>query len=295
VTVRLWRVAITAPNEQMADHAASLFGDRAEAITAFELEPGAEWLVQGFTERRPDARVIEAGLAMAALALGLEAPELTIEPVENIDWLRRNQESFPPLRIGRYFVYGSHFEGIIPGGAIPLRIDAATAFGTGEHASTEGCLTALDRLARRTRPLRVLDMGTGTGILAIAAAKTWHIPVLACDIDPHSVEVAAENVHLNGVSAFVTCRPGDGYNVNELRRCGPFDLIFANILARPLARMAPDLARNLAPGSIAILSGLLATQEPFVAAAHRMQGLRQIGRVPIGSWHTLVFRQSVFV
>jgi ribosomal protein L11 methyltransferase len=289
----LWRLAVTLPDEAAADTVSALLEEVADAITAFETAPKGPWLVQGFVEGKPDRARIEAGLALAALSLGIDEPALDLEQLDDIDWLRRNQESFPPMRIGRYFVHGSHIQGAPPAGSVPLRIDAATAFGTGEHATTHGCLLALDRLAKRGRRRRILDMGTGTGILAIAAAKTWRVPVLAADIDAHSVAVAQENVGLNGVAGLVRCLRSDGYADAEIGRRGKYDLIFANILARPLTRMAPDLARHLAPGGVAILSGLLGWQEPLVMAAHRGQGLRFVGRIARSGWCTLVFRARV--
>jgi ribosomal protein L11 methyltransferase len=288
---KIWRLAVEAPGETVADAYVMALETTGAVITAFETAPRGPWLVQGFVEGKPDRASVEAALALAALGFGAEEPALALEPLPDIDWLRENQESFPPLHVGRYFVYGSHIAGRVPAGSIGLRIDAATAFGTGEHATTAGCLLVLDRLARRGRRRRILDMGTGTGILAIAAAKTWRAPVLACDIDRHSVAVAAENVSLNQVAALVTCRPSDGYAASAIRAAAPYDLVFANILARPLAAMAPDLARHLAPGGIAILSGLLAGQESFVRAAHREQGLTFLGRRSIAGWNTLVFRK----
>jgi ribosomal protein L11 methyltransferase len=288
----LWKMAVEAPDEQLADAFAAVLDSTGAAITAFEVEPKGKWLVQGFVQGKPDRAPLEGGLALAALAYGVAEPELVLEQLPDIDWVRENQESFPPMRIGRYWVHGSHVADAVPGGAVGLLIDAATAFGTGEHATTHGCLMALDRLARRGRRRRILDMGTGTGILAIAAAKTWQVPVLACDIDRNSVKVAAENVALNGVAHLVTCRPSDGYSATEVRAGGPYDLIFANILARPLVAMAPDLARHLAPGGVAILSGLLAGQESFVRSAHRAQGLHFRSRLPKNGWHTLVFQRA---
>jgi ribosomal protein L11 methyltransferase len=289
----LWRIAIEAPDEALADAFSAVLDQTGAAITAFEVTPKGPWLVQGFVQGKPDRAPLEAGLALAALAYDTAEPALMLEQLPDVDWLRQNRESFPPMRIGRYHIYGSHVAAPVPAGAVGLLIDAATAFGTGEHATTHGCLTAIDLLARRRgRRRRILDMGTGTGILAIAAAKTWRVPVLACDIDRNSVKVAAENVALNHVAGLVTCRPSDGYGAPAVRASAPYDLIFANILARPLASMAPDLARNLAPGGIAILSGLLAGQEAFVSAAHRAQGLVFRGRLPKSGWHTLVFEKG---
>jgi ribosomal protein L11 methyltransferase len=285
----IWRLAVGAPDEAAADAFASALGEVATAVTAFEAEPKGPWLVQGFVQGKPDMALLEATLAMAALGHGLEEPDLAAEALPDVDWLKLNQESFPPLRVGRYYVYGSHVEAPVPAGAIGLKIDAATAFGTGEHATTYGCLAALDRLARRGRRRHILDMGTGTGILAIAAAKTWRAPALACDIDRNSVRVAEENMAVNGVSGMVTCRPSDGYAAPDVGARAPYDLIFANILARPLAAMAPDLSRHLAPGGVAILSGLLAQQERYVHAAHRGAGLVFRGRIARNGWHTLVY------
>ena len=287
----LWRLAVEAPDERLADAFAAVLDQAGGAITAFETVPKGPWLVQGFVQGKPDRASLEAGLALAALAFDAAEPDLALEQLPDTDWVRENQESFPPMRIGRYFIHGSHITAPVPSGAIGLLIDAATAFGTGEHATTHGCLMALDRLVRQGRRRRILDMGTGTGILAIAAAKSWHVPVLACDIDRNSVKVAAENVALNQVATLVTCRPSDGYSAPEVRAGAPYDLIFANILARPLVAMAPALARSLAPGGIAILSGLLAGQESFVRAAHRAQGLVFRGRLPRSGWRTLVFEK----
>jgi ribosomal protein L11 methyltransferase len=287
----LWRMAIEAPDERLADAFSAVLDLTGAAITAFETTPKGPWLVQGFVQGKPDRATLEAGLALAAMAFDTAEPALDLEQLPDVDWLRRNQESFPPMRIGRYHIYGSHVAAPVPPGAVGLLIDAATAFGTGEHATTHGCLQALDRLVRRGRRRRILDMGTGTGILAIAAAKSWRVPVLACDIDRNSVKVAAENGMLNGVSGLVTFRPSDGYAAAEVRAAAPYDLIFANILAKPLVAMAPDLARNLAPGGVAILSGLLAGQEKFVRAAHRAQRLMFLGRIAKNGWHTLVFEK----
>jgi ribosomal protein L11 methyltransferase len=289
VTDLLWRLAVTVPDERSADAVSGLLGTVAAAVTAFEQQPKGPWLVQGFVDGKPDRAALQAGIAVAASALGIAEPVLTLEKLEDIDWLKQNQESFPPIRIARYAIRGSHIEAPPPAGAVGLVIDAATAFGTGEHATTRGCLLALDRLARRGRRRRILDMGTGTGILAIAAAKTWHVKVLACDIDRHSVRVAAENMAVNGVARQVRCLASDGYAASAVGEGAPYDLIFANILARPLAAMAPDLAEHLAPGGIAILSGLLANQERYVAAAHHAAGLVFRGRIPVAGWHTLIF------
>ncbi len=292
----LWHLLVEAPDEVAADAAAQALESAAPgaAVSAFETAPGGAWRVEGFAEAAPDAAALRGALMLAGAMAGGGADlaaALTIEPLPPRDWLAENQESFPPLRAGRFFIYGSHVAGRgVPPGLVGLRIDAATAFGTGEHATTRGCLLALDGLAKPgLRPRRILDMGTGTGILALAASRVWRgRPALACDIDAGSVRVARNNVRVNGAAGAVRVRWSDGYADRAVRALRPYDLVFANILARPLARMAPDLRAALAPGGVAILSGLLARQERFVLAAHRAQGLTLRRRYAINGWHTLV-------
>jgi len=288
----VWRLRLSAPDAALAERAASALDAVCEGVSAFEIAGGPAWLVEGFATSEPERPELETLLLLAWAGRG-EPPSAEIERLAPRDWVRENRESFPPRRIGRYFVHGSHHRGPVPPGTIGLLIDAATAFGTGEHATTSGCLIALDRLARRGRRRSVLDMGTGTGILAIAASKTWHLgasSALAVDIDGGSVRVARENVRRNGVAAGVRVRWSAGYRSRVVRERRPYDLVFANILARPLARMARDLAAALAPDGIAVLSGLLARQERFVLAAHRPQRLHLCHCIVIDGWHTLVLR-----
>ncbi|HUH85571.1 MAG TPA: 50S ribosomal protein L11 methyltransferase [Stellaceae bacterium] len=282
----VWRVALVVGDAAGADAAVAALGTICGAVSAFEQAPGGHWLVEGYAERAPEHAMIEMALALLWLERGGAALVPSIERVPPRDWLAENQASFSPLAAGRYFVHGSHYRDGAPAGRIALVIDAATAFGSGEHASTRGCLLALDGLARTGRRPRVLDMGTGTGILAIAAAKTWRRMVLARDIDREAVRVAARNAAMNGVAAAVEVAQSNGYR--GLRRGRGFDLVLANILARPLGLMAPALARALAPGGVAVLSGLLARQERAVLAAHRLQRLHLRRRVAIDGWHTLV-------
>jgi ribosomal protein L11 methyltransferase len=271
-----------------AEAAAAALGTACAAVSAFEAAPDGQWQVEGFAAAPPERAVLETALALAWVGRTAPPPALLLEAMPPRDWLALNQASFPPLAAGRYFVHGSHYRGRLPAGRIALTIDAATAFGSGEHATTRGCLLALDALARRRPARQVLDMGTGTGILAIAAAKTWRRRVHARDIDSEAVRVAARNAGVNGVASLVDARRSDGYR--GLPR--GFDLVFANILARPLALMAPALARALAPGGVAVLSGLLARQERTVLAAHRVQRLALRRRFCIEGWHTLVLGRA---
>jgi ribosomal protein L11 methyltransferase len=284
----IWRLAATAPDDAAADLVAAALGTACDAVSAFEAAPVGAWRVEGYAMAEPSPGLIEATLALAWTGRDDAPPALALEPLLPRDWVGLNQASFPPIAAGRYVVHGSHHRSVVPAGRIGLCIDAATAFGTGEHATTQGCLLAIDRLARRRRPRRTLDMGSGTGILAIAAARVWRRRVWARDIDPEAVRVAAQNAAANGVAALVDLGRSDGFGDRGLRRARPFGLIFANILARPLMRMAPSLARALAPGGIVILSGLLARHEAAVRTAYRQQGLAFRYHIAIEGWHTLV-------
>lgn len=290
--IKLWRIALVVP-EAFAAAFAEAIGDHAAAVSTFELEEGGDWLVEATAHAPPDHARLTARVAVLAEAVGIEEPALTVEDIPPIDWVSHVYDGFPPIRAGRFFVYGSHHDGGVPAGCVGLLVDAATAFGSGEHGSTKGCLLALDALAKRHRVGRggrggALDMGCGSGILALAVAKRWHVPATAVDIDPEAVRVTKVNAALNGVRSAIGAAGGDGYRTAIVRRHRPFRLITANILARPLARMAPQLRRHLAKGGVAVLAGLLARQERHVLQAHRAQGLRLIRRIPIGEWTTLV-------
>ena len=289
----VWRLRLTAADAELAERAAAALGSVCGAVSAFEAADGGAWLVEGFSVAPFPGAELDTALALAWAGRG-PAPKPVIERLPARDWVRENQESFPPRRIGRYVVHGSHHRRRPPAGTIGLQIDAATAFGTGEHASTAGCLIALDRLARRRRFRRILDMGTGTGILAIAAAKTAARSVLAVDIDAAAVGVARENTRRNGVAPRVRTHAARGYLSREIRRRRPYDLVLANILARPLARMAADLGRVLAPGGIAVLAGLIEWQAPYVLAAHRAQRLSLVTRGILDGWCTLVVRRRIW-
>jgi ribosomal protein L11 methyltransferase len=266
----------------------AILDDVAAAVSAFETMPD-EWRLEAYPRAPLLTADLAARLALAAAAAGGELVEIGERKLPDRNWLAENQLAFPPLRIGRFFVYGSHHRGGVPAGAIGIALDAATAFGTGEHPSTRGCLIALEALARRRRIAHPLDIGSGTGILSIAAAKLLRHRVLASDIDAGSVMVARHNVARNGVAGLVRVGHAAGYRGRGLHRRG-HDLILSNILARPLALLATDLARHLAPGGWAVLSGLLRRQEPIVLAPHRGLGIALERRIVIDGWSTLILR-----
>lgn len=284
----VWHLRARVQGAAAAAAVLALLDEKAGTVSAFESGVGDEdWVVEAYPPAPLLTPDLNARLALAAAAAGGALIEAGEAKLPERDWLADNQLAFPPLAIGRFFVHGSHYRGRVPAGRIGILIDAATAFGTGEHASTRGCLLALDDLARRRRFRHPLDIGTGTGILAIAAARRLHRRVRASDIDAAAVAVARRNTRRNGVAGLVRLCAAPGYRGRALRG-QHYDLVLSNILARPLALMARDLRRTLAPGGRAVLSGLLARQEEIVLAAHRGLGITLERRYRIDGWSTLV-------
>jgi len=240
---------------------------------------------------------VEAGEADAARtaiagALGINAATLAFgtEALGDIDWVQKSLEGLTAVEAGRFIVHGGHQRDAVRAGTIGIEIEAGQAFGTGHHGTTSGCLIMLDRLIARRRPSISLDLGAGSAVLAIAIAKLARNPVLATDIDPVATRVAADNARLNGVHALVRCETAPGFGHRSFAEAGPFDLIAANILARPLMAMAPDIARHLAPGGDVVLSGILTAQRWKVLAAFRQAGLRHCRTIKREGWVTLHLR-----
>ncbi len=288
--IPLETVAVSVPEDALEAYEAAL-ANACDTVGFFRDHDTGIWRVEGVKQIGINEAELTSSLAVAALLTGV-SPILERTNTEADGWLARTYASFPEQLIGqRFAIRGTHLHGLETPNRITLTLDAGLAFGTGEHGSTRGCLVALETVARR-RPARILDMGTGSGILAMAAARLLNRPVLATDIEPWAIRVAAENAALNKVAHLVTARLGDGWRDPFVRAGGPYDLVFANILARPLCLMARDLALNLAPGGTAILAGLLANQARWVLSAHRAQGLRLERMLPQGPWTTLVVRKG---
>lgn len=266
-----------------------LLSEEAGAVLTRLLEKGphtGDWELQAIFESEPDSENLRRILATAATQTHIKSPALHIKKMPDINWLQASYQGFPPITIGRYYIYGSHIQDPPPADKIALKIDAATAFGTGEHQTTHGCLQALNDL--ETVPDRVLDVGCGSGILGMAFAKTFNRPVDATDIDPESVRMARQNAKENGLKKQMRIWESAGYeNITET-----YDLIFCNILAKPLIEMAPDLVRHLNDGGLAILSGFLIHQENWVRKAHEGAGLTFVRHYRINGWSTLVMRKD---
>jgi ribosomal protein L11 methyltransferase len=266
------------------------------AAAAFEGTDG-RWNVEAFFADAPGEAEVRARVAQAA-GPGIAAA-LVFGEVAARDWIATSLAGLKPVTAGRFTVHGEHDRARVAANHIGIEIEAALAFGTGHHGTTRGCLLALDGIVKRRAPtptlprrqgreMRVLDIGTGTGVLAIAAAKASRCRVLASDIDPQAVTIARANARLNGVAPWVTCLHAAGLADHRIHARAPFDLVFANILLPPLKRLAAPLARLAAPGAHVVLSGLLATQENAALAAYRPHGLRLIRRIPLDEWVTLV-------
>ena len=272
--------------------------DAEAAAAALEADLATEALTFSILEEdedrdiwRIDAFPNEADEQAAATRVLADWPSLRVatEKLADADWLAMALSGLPPVRAGRFFVYGAHDTGLAPASTVNLRIEAGAAFGTGHHGTTVGCLFAYDDLLKRRRFERVLDVGCGTGVLAIAAARTGSPVAVGTDIDAPSVRIANENAALNRAGArFVHA---SGLNHAKVRRHGPYDLAFANILAPPLVALSQDIARALKPGGYAILSGLLRTQERRVLAAYTSKGFRLVRRIHRDAWATLVLRR----
>ena len=252
-------------------------------VGVFEIEDGSGlWEVGGYFTEMPD----DTALALLSAAMG--AKPFVVSELPETDWVAHVKRELSPVAAGRFFVYGSHDADKVPDGVEPLLIEAAMAFGTGHHGTTLGCLRALDRLAAGGFEGRhVVDIGCGTAVLAMAAARIWPAPVLASDIDEVAVEVARSNVAANGLEDRVTCVEAAGFDHPALRSAGPFDLIFANILKGPLIALAPDLAAALLPGGYAILSGILNDQADEVISVYSGFGINLVEREEIVDWTTL--------
>lgn len=307
--VKTWRVAVDAPASATAAFERAL-EPFALAVSIYEVETqtdkprnlpepatwaGDLWIadrciVEAIFDGPPDRTQIETAVAIAAAAMDLAPPGVVIEPVPDIDWQAQVLASLPAIEVGRFRVRGRHIDTPARPGVFDLEIEAGAAFGSGEHETTRACLTALGYVLKQGRPRRTLDLGCGTGVLGFAAAKAAKTKLLLTDIDPRAVAVAEAAARRNGVIA--EARVADGWRDPRVRQWAPFDLVMANVLARPLRAMAGDLAAGLKPGGRAILSGFLHWQEAFVMAPHRAHGLTIERRVRAGDWLALVLRSN---
>lgn len=250
-------------------------------VSAFELGERGMWEVEAFFTEQPDEDDLQKrfGVPMRVIA------------IEDENWVARALEGLPPVATGRFFLHGDHTSAQVPPNAIGLKIEASYAFGTGHHGTTRGCLLAFERLAKQRQFKNALDLGCGTGVLAMAFARLTHRPAVATDIDPLATAKTIENAKLNRAAPYLRAATAAGFKTPLISSHAPYDLIFANILAGPLMKLLPGIKANLAPGGHAILSGLLDEQANGICTMARAQNLRLIRRSALEGWVTLILQR----
>jgi len=280
---------------RVADIIVETFDPAEAAAAAFEEEArqdwkAVRWAVEAYFREKPDEPTLRALIACAA---GDDAARaLIFDEVETRDWVTSSLAGLPPVRAGRILLHGRHDRALVKANDVEIEIEAALAFGSGHHGSTRGCLLMLERIAKRRHPRAILDIGTGTGVLAIAAAKVFRVTVRASDIDSVAVSAARANARLNSVARFVRPVVATGLHHPQLDAAGAYDLVFANILARPLRQLAPAIRHVLAPGGEVVLSGLLTCDVASVISAYRAQGLALRRRLDLDGWATLLISRG---
>jgi ribosomal protein L11 methyltransferase len=284
--IRLYVSTTEKQAEEILDLLGEVFGEEDFAIGTTEIDEKKDiWEASVYMMAEDEADV--RSRVEAALSQAFPDAALSREVIPDVDWVSKSLEGLKPVRAGRFLVHGSHDRDKLRTGDIAIEIDAGQAFGTGHHGTTAGCLEVIDRVLRARTVRNALDLGTGSGVLAIAVRKLRNIPVLATDIDPIAIRVAAENVRRNGIASGISTVTAPGFHSTAFSEHGPFDLIIANILARPLIRMAPQLVTNLAPGGSVILSGILASQRWKVIAAYNGAKLRHVRTIWRNGWVTI--------
>lgn len=284
--IRLYVAATERDAERILGILSDVFGEEDLALATTEVDEKRDlWEASVYLMAADEDDIrqrIADGLAEAYPGLGIER-----EVIPDVDWIAKSLEGLTPVRAGRFLVHGSHDRSKVKINDVSIEIDAGQAFGTGHHGTTAGCLEMIDAVARAQTIRRALDLGTGSGVLAIGLRKIRNIPILATDIDPVAVAVAKENVRRNGIASGLKLVTAPGFHSPAFAQDGPFDLIIANILARPLMKMAPQLAAHLAPGGSVILSGILAAQRWKVLAAYSGVRLHHVRTIWRNGWVTI--------
>jgi len=274
---------------RVVDALTDVFGEAEAVLTAFE-RPDGRWDVTVHFAASPDQVAVRA---LVETTVGADiARAIVFDSVEAKDWVKASLDDLVPVPAGRFVVHGQHDRARVPNNKLGIEIEAALAFGTGHHGTTRGCLLLLGHVLKERKPNRVLDLGTGTGVLAIAAAKALHKKVLASDIDAASVTVARQNARINGAGHLVRVIHAVGFSAPDFEQDGPFDLVLANILANPLKELAGPMSKHLGAGALVILSGLLTPQAAGVIAAYRARGLTPLRHLRIDGWSSLLMGKN---
>lgn len=289
--LRLFVTVTERESEDILELLSLCFGEEDYAIGTTEIDEKADRWEASIYMMLTDEDEVRARFA-ETIAEGYPTLEIEREVLPDIDWIAKSLEGLKPVRAGRFLVHGSHDRDKVRSGDLAIEIDAGQAFGTGHHGTTAGCLEVIESVVRAHPPRNALDLGTGSGVLAIAVYKLRKIPVLATDIDPIATRVARENAKLNGISSGMSFETAPGFYSAAFRKHGPFDLIIANILARPLIKIAPQLVTHLSPGGDVILSGILASQRWKVIAAYSGAGLAHVKTIWRNGWVTIHLRHE---
>jgi len=291
MTVQNWQIVCEAPKSSLFFYEEAFDGVADAFMHDHDETPLGLVKMTLIFGKKPDARAVAAAFKTVALITGQAVQQYEIVPLQQKDWLKESLLSFPPVAVGKFYIYGRHIKKPqVPDGLAGLVINAATAFGSGEHHTTKGCLTALSDI--KGAPKNVLDMGCGSGILGIAAARLFGARVLAVDIDPEAVRVTAASAFENKVGDMVTARAGNGFRTAGVRANAPYDLILANILARPLIKMAPACAGNLRQGGRVIISGFLDRHADWVIGHYKKLDMKLEKEYILSGWVTAVLRKE---
>lgn len=300
-----WKIELELPHDLIPLLQEIIYGldaDDVPTLSDFEI-PGKSHIrqLEGYFTSKPDLKGLKNSLAphIDLIKAGLRLCE-----IEDRDWVAESQKLLQPVDTGLFFIYGSHDADKIPAGRISLLVEAGQAFGTGSHETTHSCLLAIGDLSEKIRPKTALDLGCGSGVLALAMSRIWPITIMASDIDPIAADTTRQNAHINNIPvAIPNSGPNsgavgilplicDGFAGSILQQGGPYDVIVANILAKPLREMAGDIVENLSEKGCLILSGLLGKQENAVCAAYEKHGMELVNRYIRGEWHTLLLHRA---
>lgn len=287
----VWQIECIVPKTYRAYFADSLCAF-ADSLTCFESEKTKEWVLRMFFAEQPDEEEVKNRLVILSQAVGVSVPEYIIEQTPDKDWVEDMQEHFEPVSVAGFFIYASWYKGHFPANSIPICIDPRSAFGTGHHETTAGCLKALQQLSQNNVFTNILDLGSGSGILAIAAAKLWpNSALLASDIDKNSITICQQNFELNATSTIKTAC-ADGLHANSILQPAPYDLLMANILATPLTELAEDITQVMKTNSVIVLSGFYANQLQSVLKAYERFGFTKLFEIAQGQWRTLALTKT---
>jgi ribosomal protein L11 methyltransferase len=305
--IKTWKVTITTLKEfvpTLEEVLYSLDYEHYPTVSSFEIIGNEKyWTVEGFFNNKPDGDILVSEITRTAQIFEIDAPIAEIELLDNKNWVAESQILLKPITAGKFFLYGQHDFKNIPQDKISIHVEAGEAFGTGSHETTQGCLLLLSKLYDEISPLNILDLGCGSGVLAIAAAKLWNTKIIALDIDPIATNTAKDNIIQNDIQLLddderendngIICLTSDGFDNPIMAGHSPYDLIIANILAKPLQFLAKDITNNLKDNAILILSGLLDVQENNVLEAYKAQGWELRDRQIINEWHSLLLKKSI--